>query len=123
MDRIEVRRILAWGKHGAYPGEKDTEQPFEIDLRLDIDLRPAQSSDDLGDTLDYARLHAAVASIVATTSFDLLEALAGAVLEAAFADPRVSSAQVRIAKPRLLSGATPSVTLQRDNPRYRPAFP
>lgn len=119
MDEIALHSIRVMGRHGANPGERDAEQPFAIDVDLSIDLHAAQSSDLLGDTLDYAALHRQIVDIVGTTSFALLERLAAEVLRAIFADPRVRHARVRIAKPALLEGATPSIVLARDNPRCR----
>ncbi len=123
MDVIALRGVRAFGRHGADPGEQDREQPFDIDLVVEFDLRQAESSDNLGDTLDYAKLHQRIVDIVQSTSFMLLERLAGEIMQAVFADARVARAEVEIAKPALLAGATPSVRLRRENPRYRPVFP
>lgn len=126
MDVITLSGIRAYGRHGANPGERDREQPFDLEIRAELDLGAASRSDDLGDTLDYAELHARVVTIVQSTSFLLLERLAREVLDAVFRDARVARARVRIAKPQLLEGATPEVTLERENPRYagshRPGF-
>ena len=119
MDRISLRSVRALGRHGANPGERDVEQPFDIDLDCWIDLRSAQASDDLGDTVNYADLHAKLCATVRKTSHALLERLAGDLLAAVFADPRIVRAKLTIAKPRLLEGATPAVTLVRKNPRCR----
>ncbi|MDQ2991669.1 MAG: dihydroneopterin aldolase [Candidatus Eremiobacteraeota bacterium] len=123
MDTITLRGIRVNARHGAYEGERDREQPFEIELRLEIDLRAAESSDDLGDTIDYNALHKTVVGIVQQTSFALLERLAGEILRAVFRDACISRAEVEIGKPGILDGATAAVTLARENPRYRKAFP
>lgn len=123
MDVIELRGVRVMGKHGANPGERETEQPFDLDIRIEMDLQQPSHSDDLAETLNYADLHSRVCAIVQSTSFVLLERLAAEVLEAVFADARVARARVKIAKPALLAGATPSVTLDRENPRFRAAFP
>lgn len=117
MDVIRLRGIRAYGKHGANPGERDAEQPFDLDVAVYIDLTAASFSDDLGDTLNYDALHRRITGIVQSTSFQLLERLAAEIAKAIFADPRVVSAEVEIAKPELLGGATPSVRLVRANPR------
>ena len=117
MDVIELRGVRAYGRHGANPGERDVEQPFDVDVRIEIDLSAASHSDDLGDTLNYAELHQRVVGIVQSTSFLLLERLAAEIVNAIFRDPRAARAQVRIGKPQLLDGATPSVRLMRENPR------
>ncbi len=122
MDRITLRGVRAYGRHGANPGEREREQPFDIEIALEIDLRAAQRSDELGDTIDYDALRRALVEIVESTSFFLLEALAGALATAVFADARVRRIELSVAKPGLLEGATPSVTLRRKNPRYRTPF-
>ncbi|HEY8320916.1 MAG TPA: dihydroneopterin aldolase [Candidatus Baltobacteraceae bacterium] len=123
MDAITLRGMRMMGRHGAYDGERDDEQPFDIDLRLEIDLRAAERSDALGDTIDYDALHKRIAGMVQQTSFALLERLAGEILAVIFADARIARAELSIAKPGLLDGATAAVTLARENPRYRRAFP
>jgi dihydroneopterin aldolase len=123
MDVIALHGIRAYGKHGANPGERDREQPFDLEIVAEMDLSAAQHSDELGDTLNYDELHQRVTRMVQSTSFALLERLAGEILREIFADSRVARAEVQIAKPALLDGATPSVRLRRENPRYRPAFP
>jgi dihydroneopterin aldolase len=119
MDRITLRDVRVYGRHGANPGERDTPQPFDVDVSADIDLHAASVSDDLDDTLDYAALHARIVTAVESTSYALLERLASDVLDAVFSDHRVARAEVTIAKPGLLEGATPAVTLVRENTRHR----
>ncbi len=118
MDAISLRGVRAYGRHGAGPGERYRRQLFEIDVTAEIDLAAAGASDDLAQTLDYAMLRDRLVRIVATTSYALLERLAADLLGAVFDDRRVARARVTISKPRILEGATPSVTLARANPRY-----
>ena len=118
MDVITLRGMRVMGRHGANPGERDADQPFDVEIELHADLSAAEHSDDLRDTIDYDALHKRVAQIVRSTSFALLERLAGEILVAIFEDTRVERAIVTIGKPQLLDAATPSVRLQRDNPRH-----
>jgi dihydroneopterin aldolase len=113
LERIELRGIRAWGRHGANAGEQDVPQPLDVDLVLEADLSAARASDDLADTVDYAALHATVVRIVRTQPCRLLERLAEVILDAVMRDPRIAAARVSIAKPRLLDGATPVVTASR----------
>ena len=117
MDVIAVRDIRVHGRHGALPHEREREQPFDIDVSLECDLTAAAAEDDLRQTIDYAGVKADVERVVRETSFALLERLAAEVLEALFMNPRIVRAEVSIAKPAILDGATPSVALRRDNPR------
>lgn len=114
MDLIEIRGIRVQGRHGANPGERERPQPFDVDVRIEADLRAAASSDNLTDTIDYAALYAMVAQLVGSRSYTLLERLAGEILSAILTDPRVARASVSIAKPALLDGATPRVTIERE---------
>ena len=113
MDRITLRGIRAYGRHGANEGERDQPQPFDVEVELEVDTSVAQRSDDLNDTVDYAALHVRVVDIVALTSFALLERLAAEIADAAMHDARIACARVTIAKPGILDGATPSVTIER----------
>lgn len=112
-DTIELRGIRAWGHHGADAGEQDVAQPFDLDLTLEVDVRAARASDALADTVDYAQLHATIVRTVARERCALLERLGELVLDAVMTDPRIAHARIAIAKPRLLAGATPVVTLHR----------
>jgi dihydroneopterin aldolase len=119
MDVITLRGIRAYGRHGANPAERDAEQPFDLDIDVEMDLSAPSQTDELGDTLDYANLHERIVAVVQSTSFRLLERLAAEIAHEIFRDPRVARAEVRIMKPQLLAGATPGVRLRRENPRWR----
>ncbi|HEX3549858.1 MAG TPA: dihydroneopterin aldolase [Candidatus Elarobacter sp.] len=108
---VSVRGIRAWGRHGANAGEQDVPQPIDVNVALTLRVDRARSSDDLGDTIDYAVLHARVVHVVESHRYRLLERLAGAILDTACADERVELAIVEVAKPGLLDGATPSVMM------------
>lgn len=115
-DLIEVRGIRALGRHGLLPEEKDRPQPFEIDLRLDIDLAAAGKSDRLDDTVDYGILTLAVARVVELEEHHLLERLAIRVAETCKVDPRVLGAEVTVRKLRPPIGAfvdSVAVTIRR----------
>jgi dihydroneopterin aldolase len=113
MDRIRLRGIRAYGKHGVFPHERATAAPFDIDVTIELDLDAAAESDELTDTLDYATVHASLVHIVERTSFALLERLAAELAGAILVDPRVRVVELSVAKPGILKGATPSVTIRR----------
>jgi dihydroneopterin aldolase len=101
-DRLSLLGMRWEATHGVLPEEKVEPQPFEVDLVLHADLGRASISDDLGDTVDYAALYPLVAEIVTGRSFDLIEALAGAIAGAVLdaTDPRlVGAIEVRVRKP------------------------
>jgi dihydroneopterin aldolase len=88
-DRIELRGLRVMGTHGVLPEERNRAQPFEVDLDLSTDLAPAAGSDRLADTVDYAEVaHTAAGIVAGAASYQLLEALAGAIADATLATSR-----------------------------------
>jgi 7,8-dihydroneopterin aldolase/epimerase/oxygenase len=99
--RIEIRDLRAVGVHGVLPEERVRAQPFSLDLDVWLDLRQAAASDELAHTVDYGALVAQVAEVVATSSFQLLEALADYVARQVLAaDERVTLVAVTVRKLR-----------------------
>jgi dihydroneopterin aldolase len=113
FESIALRGIHAWGRHGANAGEQDVPQPLDIDVDLMVDVRAARTSDALADTIDYAAVHARVVRIVATEHYRLLERLGESIATALMDDERIVMANVIIAKPGILDGATPSVSVSK----------
>lgn len=121
-DRLSLLGMRFVARHGVHPDEKHTPQRFEVDLVLHADLAPAAASDDLARTVDYAALYRRVASVVGERSFDLIEALAGAIAADALAATDASvveAVEVRVRKPDApIGGALDtvevSVTRRRD---------
>jgi len=101
-DRIELRGLRCVGTHGVLAEEQERGQPFEIDLDLAVDLRPAGVSDSLADTVDYGAVAATVADIVSgPRSFALLEALAWHLADAVLdVDRRITGVTVALRKLR-----------------------
>lgn len=79
MDVIELRGIECFGRHGEHESERAEGQTFEIDLAMHADLSKARASDQLADTIDYARAHAIVEEVIQGPSRRLLERLAGEI--------------------------------------------
>jgi len=107
--QIVLRDVRAYGRHGADPREREHRQALDLEVRIEADVETA--TDELAGTIDYAAVYSRIVRIVEDTSFALLERLGEAILGALLSDPRVRTASVTIAKPKLLAGATPSVTL------------
>ncbi len=101
-DRIELRGLRVLGAHGALPEEQERAQPFEVDLDLELDLRPAGQSDRLADTVDYGSVTEAIAAVVAGPHVELLEHLAERLAAAALASgaPHATAVTVSVRKTR-----------------------
>jgi len=112
-DRLSLLGMRFEARHGVHAQEKEAPQPFEVDIVLHADLTAAAARDTLEATVDYGGLYDLVRTIVAGPSFDLIEALAGAIARAALAatDPAlVNEVEVRVRKPKApIAGAFDTV--------------
>ena len=98
-DRIDLRGIEVYGKHGVLDFEQEKAQMFRVDVSVFLDLTGAGSSDDLGDTIDYGSLAEEIREIVGGESHALIERVAHRVAETVLAHPEAERAVVTIHKP------------------------
>ena len=56
MDKIFLRGLKFFGRHGVLKSEAQLGQPFVVDVELSTCLRKAGMSDDVIDTVDYSRV-------------------------------------------------------------------
>ena len=110
--RVFLSGIEVEGRHGARPGEKDTAQPFVVDLDLEINV----GDDRIDATADYRTVTDVVRSVVQEGSFDLIESMAEAIARECLTFDRVLGATVFVhtptAAPRLgIQGVAAAVTL------------
>jgi len=103
-DRIELHDMVFQGRHGVHEHELRAEQPFHVDLELQLDLQGAGTDDDLARTIDYAAVYDLVRGIVESTSFRLIEALAEAIAHEVLAGFPVDQVVVRVRKPGVALG-------------------
>ena len=75
-DRIVLQGMRFSGRHGLSDEERAAPQPFEVDVELRLNLQPAGVDDDIGQTIDYARVFEICRELVEATNFRLLEAIA-----------------------------------------------
>ena len=80
MITIAVRDLRLTGRHGVHEHEKEHAQEFVFDVELDVGERGA--SDRLEDAVDYREIPRIVQEVSDARSYDLLEALAIAVVDA-----------------------------------------
>ena len=76
MDKIIMRDVEIYGRHGVAPEEKVNEQPFLIDVEMEADLKKPGLTDNLEDTVSYSAVNKLITQIVQNTSFNLIERLA-----------------------------------------------
>jgi 7,8-dihydroneopterin aldolase/epimerase/oxygenase len=98
-DRIILHDMVFLGRHGVLEQEQREAQPFHVDVELNLDLQPAGMDDDLTRTVDYGVVFETCRSIVESTSFRLIEALAEAIALELLADFPILEVTVRVRKP------------------------
>ena len=75
-DRIVLAGLAFMARHGVHEHEKTTPQRFEVDVELELELRPAGRSDDLTATVDYGAVATLVREVLEGPPVDLIETLA-----------------------------------------------
>jgi dihydroneopterin aldolase len=99
LDRVALRGLRGFGRHGVLPAERVNGQPFLIDVDLGLDTRAAADSDDLADTVDYGTLADGVVALVEGPPVNLIETLAERIAALCLAQPAVENVQITVHKP------------------------
>ena len=73
MDKISILKLKIPGNHGVYDFEKKIQGTFELDVELFLDLTTPCSTDQLKDTVDYARVTETVIRVFNEKHCNLIE--------------------------------------------------
>ncbi len=98
-DRIVLQGVSARGTHGVLDAEKRDGQTFVVDVVMTCDLERAGRTDDLGATVNYAEVAAAVVARITGPSFDLIERLAEVIADDVLRHDLVEIVEVVVHKP------------------------
>jgi 7,8-dihydroneopterin aldolase/epimerase/oxygenase len=118
-DLITLTGLRVRGNHGVFEHERRDGQEFVVDAVLEVSTAAAAASDDLADTVDYGDLAQRLAAVVGGEPVNLIEKLAGRLVDECLRDPRVAAATVTLHKPQApipLAFADVSVTVRRERP-------
>ena len=63
MDKLIIKGLRFHGLHGVFEQEKITGNLFEVDLAFTLSLQKAGETDDLTETVDYAKARSFVEEI------------------------------------------------------------
>jgi dihydropteroate synthase len=97
---ITLTGLTARGHHGVYDFERAEGQDFVVDVTLELDLAAPARTDDVADTVHYGELADRLVGIVTGEPVNLIETLAGRLLDACLAQPLVRAATVTVHKPQ-----------------------
>jgi 7,8-dihydroneopterin aldolase/epimerase/oxygenase len=104
-DRVALMNMRFEGRHGVLEEERTNAQPFEVDIELYLDVRPAGVADDISLTVDYREAFRICREVVEGPSLQLIEALAETIaarLLSEFRASTVSEVVVRVRKPAVM---------------------
>jgi dihydroneopterin aldolase len=99
-DRIILKDLQVFARHGVLEEEKRLGQRFAVDVIAHLDLRPAGESDDYAKTIGYDVIAKLATEILTAKSYNLIEAAAEAVAQALLARfPAIEKIEVEVRKP------------------------
>ena len=100
MEKIIVKGLRLKAYHGVNPEEKINGQMFELDITALIDAKSANVSDELGDTVSYAKIIKTARAVFTAESYNLIEYAANKVCMAIMEEyPKLKSSTVLLKKP------------------------
>lgn len=103
---------------GILPYERENEQPIILNLTLWLDFAKAAETEDLNESIDYAKLAEELKGFIRLSCFKLVETLVIKTAEYVLEHyPKASAVEVSVAKPKAIPGclgAEASVKISRD---------
>jgi dihydroneopterin aldolase len=100
LDRIELRGLRVFARHGVLDSERQSEQEFVIDAVVWLDTRPAAGSDDLSKTVDYGALADRLVRLAEEPPVRLIETLAERLAADCLSEPLVAEVEITVHKPQ-----------------------
>lgn len=79
LDTIYIKGLKTETVIGILNWEKEKFQPLIFDIEMDLPIFKAAKSDDIEDTVDYAKVSEDVINLVKNSRYDLLETLCEAI--------------------------------------------
>ncbi|WP_100643809.1 dihydroneopterin aldolase [Alteromonas facilis] len=105
MEQIIIQGLQLPTLIGVYDWERTQKTILLVDLVLDADLSRACETDDVADTIDYAKVAEALAEVAGKAKFELLEALGQALCDCVLTRFPVTRVDLSIIKPDILPNA------------------
>lgn len=100
MDKIIVKDLKIFAYHGVNPEEKEDGQNFVFDIVAYLPLDKPCETDNVDDTVSYAKIIKAVRRIATSEKNDLLEHVAKRVADGLFEEfPKIESLKITLKKP------------------------
>lgn len=100
MDKIQIKGLKLFAYHGVNTEEKEQGQNFIFDIDLYVNLNKPCASDNVNDTVSYAKVVKTVRRVFTEKKYDLLEKCAQVVSDAIFNEySEVQKVEITLKKP------------------------
>ena len=100
MDKIILKNLCVFARHGVLQFEKEEGQDFYLTIEIERDLKAAGNNDKLSSTVDYAKIADIAVHVFADKSYNLIEKAAEDVIEAIIERcPSIKGVMVEVSKP------------------------
>lgn len=95
---ILLKEIRCYAYHGVAPQENLIGNEYIIDLKLKVDINKAAQTDEVADTVNYAKVHQVIMAEMAVPS-KLLEHVGGRIIEKLFQQfPALEEIELHLSK-------------------------
>lgn len=95
---ILLKEIRCYAYHGVAPQENLIGNEYIIDLKLKVDISKAAQTDEVADTVNYAKVHQVIMAEMAVPS-KLLEHVGGRIIEKLFQQfPALEEIELHLSK-------------------------
>jgi len=100
MDKICIKNLEVFAKHGMFPEENSLGQKFVVTAELFGGFRSAGKADELENSLDYGKICRTIKTFVGDTIFRLIETVAEGLAEKLLIEnPLLQKVKIEIKKP------------------------
>lgn len=105
MEKIYITELAVDTLIGVYDWERERLTSLLLDVELDANLAKAMQSDEVTDTIDYAKVADCITEVGKSSSFYLLEAFGAQVMNQVLASFPALAIRLKIVKPGILPNA------------------
>ena len=98
MDKLVIKGLKFHGLHGVFEQEKIIGNIFEVDLCFILSLQKAAETDDISETIDYAKARSMVEEIMKSNPMNLIETISLKIGEKLSTEFDIDSLEVKVRK-------------------------
>lgn len=100
MDQIRIRELEVFARHGVLPEENRLGQKFLLDVLIDTETREAGKTDDITQSIDYAKICRSITDFMQEHTYKLIEAAAEEIAEMLLLNyDKIQSVEIELKKP------------------------